>query len=267
MSTVYWSKTDNRKEFVKKILEIFEPLIDRARAFLIKPNLVSSEPYPTTTHPEVLEVVLDFLSGKDVVVADAPAVDAGSSKKMVEKSILKEVCGSHKVPFINFYETKTKRFVSPRGYRFHMFTLPLEKDFVISLPVLKTHNQCGISGALKNQFGYLPRKERILMHIGFKNIHQGIAELNRVAKPHLFIIDAVKALISAQEVRHGGKEKELGYMLAGTDPVALDFYGFELLQKVEPKLKIRFFEDIPHLKYFLDYEVGSIDFEISEVLI
>jgi uncharacterized protein (DUF362 family) len=267
VAVVYISKTDNQKEFVKKVLEIFEPEIDKAQTFLIKPNLVSSEPYPTTTHPEVLEAVLDFLSGKDVVVADAPAVDAGNSKKIVEESILKEVCDSHKVPFINLYETKTKRFVSPQGYRFYMFTLPLEKDFVISLPVLKTHNQCGMSGALKNQFGYLPRRERVLMHIRLKNIHQGIAELNAVAKPHLFIVDAVKTLISAQEVRHGGKEKELGYMLAGTDPLALDFCGFELLQKVEPELEGKSPEDISHLKYSLDYEVGLKDFETAEILV
>ncbi len=265
MSTVYWSKTDNRKEFVEKVLKIFEPQIDEAQTFLIKPNLVSSEPYPTTTHPEVLDAVLDFLSGKDVVVADAPAVDAGSSKRIVRKSVLKEVCDSRGVPFINLYESKARKFISPRGYKFHMHTLPLEKNFVISLPVLKTHNQCQISGALKNQFGYLPRRERVFMHLGLKNIHQGIAELNALAKPDLFIIDAVKTLITAQEVRHGGKEKELGYMLAGIDPLALDFYGFELLQKVEPKLKGKSPEDILHLKYSLDYQVGSKDFETTEI--
>jgi uncharacterized protein (DUF362 family) len=88
-----------------------------------------------------------------------------------------------------------------------------------------------------------------------------------VAKPHLFIVDAVKTLISAQEVRHGGKEKELGYMLAGTDPLALDFCGFELLQKVEPELEGKSPEDISHLKYSLDYEVGLKDFETAEILV
>ena len=267
ISIVYWSKTDKRKEFTKGILGIFESEIDEAQTFLVKPNLVSSESYPTTTHPEVLDAVLEFLSGKDVVVADAPAVDAGSSKKIVENSALREVCDSYGVPFINLYETKAEKFASPRGYRFHIFTLPLEKDIVISLPVLKTHNQCQMTGALENQFGYLPRRERILMHLGIKNIHKGIAELSVAAKPHLFIIDAVQTFIGAQEVRHGGRIEDLGYMLAGTDPVSLDCFGLELLQGVEPRLGGKSPEEIPYLKYSLDYQVGSREFKAEEIII
>jgi uncharacterized protein (DUF362 family) len=67
----------------------------------------------------------------------------------------------------------------------------------------------------------------------------------------------VKTLISAQEVRHGGKEKELGYMLAGTDPLALDFYGFELLQKVEPELEGKSAENIPYVRHSFDYQVET----------
>jgi uncharacterized protein (DUF362 family) len=265
MPDVYWSKTDKRVDFVRKVLGIFEPEITRAHTFLVKPNLVSSEPYPTTTHPVVLGAVLEFLSGKDVVVADAPAVDAGSSKKIVENSALKGACDSYGIPFTNLYGTKTKKSTSPRGYRFHIFTLPLQKDFVISLPVLKTHNQCQMTGALKNQFGYLPRRERILMHLPIKNIHKGIAELNVVAKPHLFIIDAVQTFTSAQEARHGGIMGDLGYMLAGTDPVALDCFGLRLLEQVESKLGRKSPEDIPHLKYSLEYRVGSREFRAEEI--
>lgn len=265
MAIVYWSKTDDRKEFVRKALEIFEFELGRAQTFLVKPNLVSSEPYPTTTHPEVLDAVLEFLSGKDVVVADAPAIDAGSSKKIVQNSALREVCDSRGVPFLNLYETKAKKFISPRGYRFHIFTLPLEKEVVISLPVLKTHNQCQMTGALKNQFGYLPRRERILMHLGMKDIHKGIAELNAAAKPYLFIIDAVQTFISAQEARHGGRIRDLGYMLAGTDPVSLDCFNLQLLQGVEPKLGGKSPEEIPYLKCSLDYQVGSKEFKAEEI--
>jgi uncharacterized protein (DUF362 family) len=265
MSIVYWSKTDNRKEFARRVLEIFEPGINKAQTFLVKPNLVSSEPYPTTTHPGVLDAVLEFLSGKDVVVADAPTVDAGRSSKIVKNSALKEMCDSYGVPFINLYGTKAKKFASPRSYRFRMFTLPLEKDMVISLPVLKTHNQCQMTGALKNQFGYLPRRERILLHMGIKNIHKGIAELNVAARPHLFIVDAVQTFTSAQEVRHGGRAIDLGYMLAGTDPVSLDCFGLELLQELEPKLGNKSPEDIPYLKYSLDYQVGSKEFKAEKI--
>jgi len=265
MSIVYWSRTNNRKGFARKVLSIFDSQVKWAKTFLVKPNLVSSEPYPTTTHPEMLDAVLESLSGRDVVVADGPALDAGSSRKIVERSALKEVCGSHGVPFINLYETRAKRLTSARGYRFGTFTLPLEKDIVISLPVLKVHNHCRMTGALKNQFGYLSRRDRILMHLRMKDIHKAIAELAVVAKPHLFIVDAVQTLIGAQEIRHGGRVRDLGYMLAGTDPVSLDCFGLQLLQEVEPSLQGKSPEDIPYLRYSLEYGVGSREFRAEEI--
>ena len=267
VSTVYWSRTDDRKEFAKRVLSVFGLEICKAQTFLIKPNLVSSECYPTTTHPDLLDVVLELLSGKDVLVADAPAIDAGSPRRIIENSPLKEVCDSHGFPFLNLYETKAKTFVSVRGYRFNMFTLPLERDMVISLPVLKTHNWCQMTGALKNQFGYLSRRDRILMHLRMRDIHKGIAELGIMAKAHVFIVDAVQTLIGAQEARHGGKARDLGYLLAGTDPVSLDCFGLKLLQEVEPKLQGRSPEDILYLKYSLDYHVGSKKFEAEEITV
>lgn len=261
MSVVYWTKTNNREKFTTKALEIFESEIKSAQTFLIKPNLVSSECCPTTTHPDTLRAVLQFLSPGDVIVADAPAIDAGSSDRIIQDSVLRQVCDSFSVPLVNLYKTKASKCVSPRGYGFRMFTMPLQRDFVISLPVLKRHNVCGMTGALKNQFGYLPRRERVWMHLGVKDIDRGIAELNVVARPHLFIVDAVSVLVQAQEIRHGGRVQEVGCMLAGTDPVALDIFGLKVLQEVEPELRDKSLDDIPHVRQAMEYGVGSREFE------
>ena len=63
MSTVYYSETCNREHFVGQILEVFAAPLQKAEKVFVKPNIVSYEPYPTTTHPEVLEVVLKRLGG------------------------------------------------------------------------------------------------------------------------------------------------------------------------------------------------------------
>ena len=265
MSTIYWSQTANRKAFVSAVLEAVKPQMFGAEAFLVKPNLVSSEPCPTTTHPETLQAVLEFLSGKDVVVADAPAIDAGSAQKIIASSPLRSVCEAFGVPLLNLYKSQDAQFASPRGYSFAMFALPLQKDFVISLPVLKSHNVCGMTGALKNQFGYLPRRERIAMHMGIKDIHKGIAELAVAAKPHWFIVDAVQISVCAQEMRHGGEVEDLGYIFAGSDPVSLDCFGLQLLQKVAPGLQHKSPQDIPYLKYALEYGVGSTQYQTVEI--
>jgi uncharacterized protein (DUF362 family) len=267
MSIVYWSKTDNRTAFVRTVLEAFAAEINGAQTFFVKVNLASSEAYPTTTHPQALRAVLEFLSGKDVVVGDAPAIDAGSSEKLIRGSALKQVCDSYGVPFVNLYKTKARKFVSPRGYSFRLLTLPQKKDWTISLPVLKSHNVCLMTGALKNQFGYLPRRERVLMHMGMKDIHKGIAELNVAVRPNLAIVDAGQCCVHAQEARHGGSVEDVGYMLASTDPVAVDCFGLEILQKVEPKLRGKSPYSIPHIRYALDYGVGSAGFQGEQITI
>lgn len=131
---------------------------------------------------------------------------------------------------------------------------------MITLPVLKSHKQCGLSGALKNQFGYLSKLDRIFMHSKIKDIHKGIAEVNVANKTDLFIVDAIEVLIKGQECRHGGCKGKLNIMIAGTDPVAIDYYGNKLLQNINPTQS----RDIKHLDYAQDYGVGKKECEINK---
>jgi uncharacterized protein (DUF362 family) len=154
---VYFSQNPYREHFVDQIFETFTTSLQKAKKVFVKPNIVSYEPYPTTTHPEVLEAVLKRLGGYEVVVGDAPAIDAGRSSRILQKSPLSEVCERYSVKFVNLYSEKMKTIQSSRGYKVKVSSMPLGCDFVISLPVLKIHGMVGLSGALKNQFGYLFR--------------------------------------------------------------------------------------------------------------
>jgi uncharacterized protein (DUF362 family) len=73
-------------------------------------------------------------------------------------------------------------------------------------------------------------------------------------------------MVQAQEFRHGGKEIDLGYLFAGTDPIALDYYGYKLLQPISVKLKnISNPLQIKYIKYALDYGIGSKDYNLEEI--
>jgi uncharacterized protein (DUF362 family) len=264
VSLVYYRETSNRRDFVTKTLEIFKEQLENAKRIFIKPNLVSSEPYPTTTHSEVLDALLSKLSSHEIVVGDGPAVDAGRSDKVLRDAPLQEICRNHNVRLVNLYSAPMKSMKSKRGYTIKVSAVPLSCDFVISVPVLKIHNSCGLSGALKNQFGYLSRLDRVLMHTRLKNIQKGIAEVNAAIPTDLFIVDAVQTMIKAQECRHGGCPAELGVMIAGADPVSLDCFGLNLLEKVEPQLR----EKKPNMKYIdyaSDYGVGNRDYEVHKI--
>ena len=265
VSTVYFSEGGDRERFVDRVFGVFAESLRAAKKVFVKPNVVSYEPYPTTTHPEMLEAVLKQLGGCEFAVGDAPAIDAGRSGEILQKSPLNEVCSRYGVKLLNLYSEKMKTVHGPRGYRVKVSTLPLACDFVISLPVLKVHGMVGLSGALKNQFGYLSKQDRLLMHCKIKSIYKGIAEVNVAVPTNLFIIDAVETMIKAQECRHGGCPAKLDTMIAGTDPVSLDLFGLQILQKLEPEFEHVKNQALKYIELASDYGLGIKDFGTKEV--
>jgi len=265
MSAVYFSENCSRDEFVGRIMETFQPYLKKAGKVFVKPNIVSYEPYPTTTHPEVLNAVLKRLSGHEIVVGDAPAIDAGNSRTILQKSPLKKVCDSYGVGLVDLYSENMKTVQSSRGYKLKVSTLPLSCDFVISLAVLKVHGTVGLSGALKNQFGYLSRQDRLLMHCRFKNISKGIAEVNAAVPTNLFIVDAIEPMIGAQECRHGGCPAKLNAMIGGADPVSLDMFGLQLLEKLEPRVEEERNQALRYIEYASSIGLGTKDFEVKRI--
>jgi len=265
LSTVYFAENCTRTQFINQILEIHKPELEKAEKIFIKPNIVSYEHYPTTTHPETLDTILEHLPGKEITVGDAPAFDAGRANKIIQKSPLKTTCENHHIKLLNLYAEKMKTTTSPRGYKTKISTLPLTCDYVISIPVLKVHFMVGISGALKNQFGYLSRRDRLLMHCKLKNITKGIAEANWAIHTNLFIVDALETMTGAQECRHGGCKAKLNTMIAGTDPVALDMYGLQLLSKLEPKLKQEKNQALKYIDYAASIGLGNKQFETKKL--
>ena len=264
MSVVYYNETCDRRDFVAKTLMIYREQWENARRIFVKPNVVSSEPYPTTTHPDVLDSLLSLFSDREVVVGDGPAVDAGRSDRIMQKTPLKVVCDKHHVSLVNLYSGPMRSVRSERGYATRVSSIPLSCDFVVSVPVLKVHNMCGVSGALKNQFGYLSKLDRILMHAKMKSLHKGIAEVNVAIPTDLFIVDAAQTMIGAQECRHGGCPAELGVMIAGSDPVSLDCYGFDLLEKAELVPRTRR-SDVKYIDFASDYGAGSTHYELRKI--
>jgi uncharacterized protein (DUF362 family) len=87
-------------------MKIFKTQLDQAKSVFIKPNIVSSEPYPTTTHPQVLDTLLGHLSDRKLVIGDGHAVDTGYTKNILNDSPLKEICNNHDVNLVNLYKKK-----------------------------------------------------------------------------------------------------------------------------------------------------------------
>lgn len=266
--TIYLAETEDRISFVNRVLEKVQDDLaqPQPRKVLVKPNIVSHEPYPTTTHPQVLATVLDFLLSCrcQIIVADGPAVDAGNSERIIADHPLREICSERGIDLQNLHKHGFKK-VRTKSMSLEISNLAFDCDYIISLPVLKPHNICYITGALKNQFGFLRNRERIMMHTRLKSLSKGIAEVNSVVRPNLFIVDAIDTYRHTNEKRHGGTEVRLGYMLAGRDPVALDCLGLELLKAVEPSLNNTHPENVDYIMHAFRIGLGEVEYEIERV--
>ena len=265
MSTVYLQRSDDRQAFVTTVFERFDVLSKATgRKVLLKPNMVSREPYPTTTHPATLEACLQLLQGTagEIMVADGPAWDAGDSRSIIDGHHLKRSCDRLGVPLVDLLSSGTKR-VKTRTFELEVARMAFEYDLIISLPALKAHGVCDMTGALKNQYGFLSLKEKKEAHFSGA-VHEMIAEFNEVIRPGLYIVDAVKTLVGSNEVRHGGKPGAPGCMLAGTDPVSLDMLGFHLLSEIDPGLKRKSPREVLHLQHAVELGLGEPEYDIVE---
>jgi uncharacterized protein (DUF362 family) len=264
---VYFKKTEHRKEFVLWSLKKLFTAPEGVKV-LVKPNVVSAEIYPSTTHPEVLETVLEFLIQKkyDLKVGDGPAFEAGNADDIIQNHPLNQVCQKYGLKLINFLGDKFEKINTGQGLELLISSFALQSDYLISLPVLKPHTWTDLTGALKNQFGLFPSQERIAMHYKKKDIHKSIAVCNVIIKPDLFVVDAIQTYRHANEKRHGsGEPVYLGYMYAGKNPVALDCFGLELLKSVAPGLQNKKTTDIAHLEYAVQFGVGTKSYQAVEV--
>jgi len=244
-------KTIDRKAFIKKVFEKYKLSKElKNKKILIKPNVVSDEDYPTTTHPDILRYFIPLCRkyAKSIVIADSPAIHL-DTQTIIENHKLNHICKKLGVKFLDMTSCETiKKKVEDRVY--DIFVLPFEFDYIISLPTLKEHKICVMTAALKNQFGFLSHKCRYRLHHG-GDINRAIADINHIIKPNFFIIDAIDILLKAQEVRHGGKMIHMGYMLAGKNATQLDKICFKLLKSVDKSIvdkRVKYINIIENMK-------------------
>jgi len=202
------------------------------------------------------------------MVGDGPAFDAPlnaffnrKKRGVTTNHPLKRVCDERGARFTNLNKSPFKKRQSDRGFKLSLSTVPQSFDLKISLPVLKTHAICTLTGAVKNQFGLVKPIERARLHASGLNLHKSIAEAAALEPFDIFIVDVAETLVNAQELRHGGRKVHLGYVLAGTDPVAIDCAGLELLRTVDGKLAGKTIDNIPHLAFAESYGVGERRYE------
>ncbi len=233
-STVYIYKCENYD--ISKIYKLIEKsvndlggtnkLFNKGNRILLKPNLLAPETpeKATTTHPAVFEAAARFFidSGFQITYGDSPGFH--SAETTAKKAGLKKVAdnlGIKLADFKNSYKVFVKDAVQNKY--FNIARGIQEADAIVSLPKLKTHALTTITGAIKNQFGCIPGREKSSYHVKLDEIDkfcQMLVDLNLYLRPKLYIMDGILAMEGNGP--HRGTPVKTGVLLISNDPVALD---------------------------------------------
>ncbi len=264
MGKVFYRKTEDRRSFIKEILQMFSSESYKTKNAIVNLNLASNEPYPTTTHPEVLLEVLSFFRGKNVSVVASPAIDSVIREKIPSSHPLRLVAKDFGLDIRNLNLMRHRKRKAIR-MSFELADINYDDVNIVSLPVLKAHKTCKISCALEIQLGFLSVKEKFWLYTKIKDIHSTIAEVNFIVRPRITIVDAIEVMVKADERRHGGKVKFLGYMMAGKDPVSVDSFCLELMKEVDPNFTDVSTKDIRYLRFAEEVGIGTTAYDAIEI--
>lgn len=222
-------------EAVNRAIELAGGLdfVQSGQSVLIKPAMNSSNPFPATTDPAVVALVINLCArsgASRIVVADKPFFLKSASSAFEGSGIgpAARRAGAEVVPL-----DKTKWAVTRQPQATHWggeFRIPgivSEFDHVIYLPTVRTHFIAGFTMSLKNSVGMLAPGNCAAMHVS-RTLPERIAEINLAIRPSFYVLDARKVFVDGGP--DSGREQAPGIVFAGKDPIACDAMGVALLK-------------------------------------
>ncbi len=241
-----------------------DKLVSRGDNVVIKPNIAWDRrpEYAVNTNPFVVaalaEMCIEAGANRVSVLDHTCAKNPGPSyiNSGIEKAA-KEV--GAEVRFVN--ERLFKDFKIPGGKLldswpfYEKFIYQDEADVLINVPIAKQHSTSRLSMALKNTMGMIGGN-RGSIH---KDIHPKIADINKVVKVDLTVLDAFRIL--KRNGPTGGRLEDVDNnyenarrLVFCVDPVAVDSYGATMFGYHG--------RDIGFIRESYEAGLGEIDFKL-----
>ncbi len=197
----------------------------------LKINALSPKVVPgQNTSPWFVEAVADILqdNGFKILMGDADVATAKQVELSAKNWGYDDLCKKYGTRFVNLSKQKTVP-IRIDGKIFKILRIPkilIDADSLVTLPVVKTHNVSGMTCALKNQWGCIPRFRQKFHLI----LSQAIPEINKAVPVKFCIADASISLEDNGPVT--GIPKITNSVFASYDRVALDsavakFIGYD----------------------------------------
>ncbi len=228
MDTVAFLKCrESFRETLREALDLIGGLDELGSPLILKPNICTGNDHTgcANVKVEVVEALVDHIHSADKSV-EIRIVESDSMSKYADKAFerygyrayVDRLSGQGvNISLHNLSKTPLTQF-SYDGHYFKNPELPViladAGDFT-SVALAKTHSLTMITGALKNLFGLLPRKDQGFYH---PKIHEVILDLNRMFRSSLCLIDGRMGL----EGVISGNPRSLGCIILGRTPVSVD---------------------------------------------
>lgn len=277
----------NAPSLVKKGMDLLFETADRPlpkKNVFIKPNATWSEPYPVTTHAEILEEIVRFFnaSGESVItVGDNPSLRGIAVQTVFRKhgySKLKDTWGVRilpRNPSLGFSYHKVGNSAWESNPVIMVNKDIMTADLVVNTAIPKRHHEADFTCALKNCFGAVYDPFRTLAHLrmikdpgeGEEFFDRTIAECADAMRPHVNIVDARALLtVSGPGFYSGGIVKEdVNELILSGDMVLTDAYCGELMRRhdlsFQPEKRLK-----RHLMYAESLGLGTSDLSCAEIV-
>jgi uncharacterized protein (DUF362 family) len=231
-------------ESVRKVVELCEGLKDAPAKdkFFVKPNIVfwtRSAPLPPwgviTTSRVVHDAVLllkehgvdDITIGEGMVLFDTK--DAETPAHAFETLGYSELKKRYGCKLVNIYERPFSKVDLGDGVELDFNVDFLASDFVVNLPVMKTHAQTVVSLGIKNVKGMINVNSRKKCHSADpeKDLHYMVAKLAHALPPSLTILDGIYT--SERGPGFDGRMRRSNILVASRDVLSADMVGAKLL--------------------------------------
>lgn len=209
----------------------------RGQNVLIKPNLCGPGSVPhlySVTDPEMIVALVQTAhqaGANAVAVADQCAGYVRDSNAFFRALGISALTALAQENRFHFFDLGNLRFEKFGGF-LGLGGLSLSSEIkafpvIINTTLPKTHHQAGLSLCLKNlALGLASPEQRQAWHKSGEKLNAGIVAANKIIRKNHQVIDILDGRFGQEGLGpHFGEPIEPGFMLFGTDPVAVDAAG------------------------------------------
>jgi uncharacterized protein (DUF362 family) len=243
-SVVSIVKYETPRESVARAVELAGGLdgLVRGAKVVIKPNIVfwtKSTPFPkygVITTSRVVEDIVALLKDRgasDIAIIEgvvtSKAKDYETPQHAFEYLGYKKLGERYGVRPLNVFQQPFREVDLGGGVVLNMNADALDADFVVDLPVLKTHAQTTVSLGIKNLKGLINIESRKKCHNADpeKNLHYHVARLANGLPNLLTVIDGIYS--NERGPAFDGKAHRLNVLVASRSALSADLVGARLL--------------------------------------